>query len=233
MKKYTSEELKSIYSTNNDLIDRRMMFHNFCNQYNITSENIDKSRFITFTDDEITEIHTLAQGRYNNNRKNNTNQVKTGCGNPVGYLERDYPGVFGEKAFLKFLKEFKHKNLTNIDSIECSAKSNDTDEGDFIVPIGAENIKFEVKCNQFDPTHSSKKFLNVQYNQIQIMREKRCKPHFFVQVIMVSPKIAYISGYADWFTVINGLCNADHGSYYRVPYDRIKYFSLNNIPEID
>lgn len=230
----TQKELEVIYSTKISEETKLKINLKFADQYGITLDNLDLDRFVSFSEEEINEIHKLAEGRFNNNRKFNTKQVNTGCGEASCYLERDYPGLIGEKAYEKYLSKKGLNNLTDVNSIECSSKFKKTDKGDFIVELEDKEIKIEAKCNMFDPFHRKQNSLNVQFDQIEPLKtDKSLRPDFWVQIIMVSPTLAYVSGYCDYWTVLNNLRTPDHGAYYAVPYFKIKYFSLNNIPDLD
>lgn len=227
--KKTEKDLIELYKGNYSGAELKKIHEDFGNTYGIDTKNIDLNRFILFSDEEIAEIDKLAQGRFNNNRKAKVNQVGTGCGEAASYLERDFPGLIGEKAFEKYLSKYNKKTSTDINSIELSSKDNGTDSGDFIV----DNIKLEVKTNMFDKEHRKQNSLNLQSYQLDNLREVRDNL-LFVQVIIVSPKIAYISGYTSWFEARDFSIFPSDGrsKYHAVPFRRIKYTSFNNISKL-
>lgn len=230
--KKSAKELVELYKSDYSEIELHGMSMKFASTYGITPDTFDKSRFIKFTQDELDTYDQLAQGRFGNNRSVGTSQVSTGCGDAVSYLERDYPGVIGEKAFEKYISSLSLQNLTDINSIECVSKKTGSDKGDFIVKVKDDFLKLEIKCNMFDKNHKKQNSLNVQMDQIETLRKN--KPDFFVQVIMVNPTLAYIAGYADWFDVINNTRNpVGRKAYHAVPFSKIKFFNLDNMPEID
>jgi hypothetical protein len=228
MNKLTAEELKALYNTNYSSDELISMRRKFCETYNIDLKNFDPRRFIKFDTNEIAEIHKLAKGRFNNNRSASVKQSNSGCGAAVSYLERDFPGVFGEKAYAKYLKKYNKETSTDINSIALSSKENGTDEGDFIV----DGQKIEVKTNMFNKEHPKQNSLNLMIEQFDKFRAVRDSV-IFCQVIMVSNKMAYISGYTTWYDLRNN-CRFPQGrkKYYAVPYKDVVYSSFDKLPEL-
>lgn len=240
MTKLTEKELNALYLSDYDSQDKREMFGRFWQTYDLNNVSPQKNRFIKFSEEELKECRDLAEQRFNNNRKNNKSQIDAGCGDAVSYLERDYPGMIGEKAFQKYIEGLNLQNLNDITEVECVSKDEGSDKGDFLVKINNETLKFEVKCNQFDKNHNRQLSLNVQEAQIETL--KKNKPNFFVQIIMIRPDLAYVSGYADWFDVQSPssiilsrpLSNGKvKPSYRAVQYNKIRFFELDNIPKDD
>jgi len=228
MQRLNTVELETLYNTDYSSDEFISIRRKFCETYEINLKDFDPRRFIKFNDDEIKEVHKLAKGRFDNNRSANVKQSHSGCGSAVSYLERDFPGVFGEKAYAKYLKKYNKKTSTNINSIELSSKGNGTDEGDFIV----DGQKIEVKTNQFKKDHGFQQSLNMMIDQFNKFRDVRDNV-IFCQVIMLSNKIAYISGYTTWYNLREN-CRFPQGreKYYAVPYRDVVYSSFNKLPDL-
>lgn len=226
-KSLSREDLENLYFSDYDRLDRKVMFTKFCNTYNVDLDCFDKSRFIQLNNEDLDRINNLAIQRFSNNRKENKKQVKTGCGEPSCYLDRDYPGVVGEVAFEKYISSLGLNNENDVDAVKCTSKTSGSDKGDFIISIKTENIKFEVKCNKFDKDHRKQNSLNVQYNQIQNMIDNKSKPDYFVQMIMVTPTLVYLAGFSDWFRTLGSIVTPERRDpYYAVPFYKIKYFNI-------
>jgi|11_taG_2_1085331.scaffolds.fasta_scaffold15349_2 hypothetical protein len=228
MKRLNEQELEVLYKTNYSSKELIEMRKKFCEIYNIELKDFDPRRFIKFNDKDIAEIDKLARGRYKNNRKSGVKQSDSGCGEAISYLERDFPGIFGEKAYAKYLEKYSKKTLTDINSIELSSKENGTDQGDFIV----DGQKIEVKTNQLDTNHKYQKTCNLMIKQFEHFRSKK-NDVIFCQVIMLSNKMAYISGYTTWYNMREN-CRFPQGrsKYYAVPYKEVMYTSFDKLPDL-